>query len=142
MTTEINLDDTPLATGTHKGETGGVLIDLRADFKSCGIVTGSLLENETDASSGAITALTESTVTCTLAGGSLNTWTLGDTYNIYRTATKDSEISRIYTDRMYGTKVFKRSELNKRGHFPEEEDLDAEKTHVFGPSQPLKGKGG
>lgn len=148
MTTELNLNDTPLATGTHQGATGGVLIHDGADFKSCGVIVGDsddgnqmLLENETDGSSGVITAVTESTVTCTLAGGSLNVWTAGDTYNIYRTDTKDEEISRCYVDRMYGQKVNRRDELNKRGHLVNEEDLDADGRKIFGPGQPYRGRG-
>jgi len=140
MATELNLNTDPLATGTHQGATGGVLTKEKADFRSCGVVVGSLLENATDGSSGLITAVTENSVTATLAGGALNTWTYGDTYNIYRTAIKDDEISRIHTDRMYGNKAFNRSELNDRGHFHKEEDLDPGKEKVFGPGQPWRGK--
>jgi hypothetical protein len=141
MAVETNLDNTPLATGTHKGDKSTVLSDPGADFKSCGVAVGSYIENDTTGAGGAISALTEDTVTANLSGGTDASWANGDTYNIYRTATKDSEISRIYTDRRFGRKVLKRTELNGRGHFHDDEDWDADRDRVFGPSQPRQCRG-
>jgi hypothetical protein len=138
MTVEIHLDSSPLATGTAKA-TGAVLADPGADFKSCGIVAGLYIENETDGSHGAVSEVTENTVTGTLSGGTVNGWIAGDTYNIYKTATKNAEISRIYTDRRFGTKVFRRGELNEHGNRHKDgEDLDANDENVFGPGQPWR----
>jgi hypothetical protein len=81
-----HIDDDHLATGTHSGADGGlVLRNKGADFKSCGVTTGKAIYNTTDSSNGLITAVTEDTVTCTLSGGTNNTWTSGDTYKIYKT---------------------------------------------------------
>lgn len=140
MTTEIHLDDYPLSTGTHKGAASLTLNDPGADFKSCGVATGVLVKNTTDGSSGLTVTVGEDTVLCTLAGGSLNTFTSGDTYEIYITTTEDSEISRFHTDRRFGTKVFKPSELNTYGHLHEDEDLDVDGRDVFGPGQPERAR--
>lgn len=138
MTVEIHLDSSPLATGTAKA-TGADLVDRGADFKSCGITAGVYIENETDGSYGLVASVTEDTVTATLTGGTVNGWITGDTYNIYKTAEKDAEISRIYTDRRFGTKVFRRSELNDHGNrIKDGEDLDANDENVFGPGQPSR----
>lgn len=139
MPVVITYDDEAQATGTHKGASGGMTVtDPGKHFKSCGIVAGLAVENDTDSSGGAITAVTEDTFTCTLTGGSNNTWTNGDTYSIYKTTTKDSEISRIHTDRRFGRKVLQHSELNRHGHFHDDEDLDIDNRRVFGPGQPRK----
>jgi hypothetical protein len=70
-------------------------------------------------------------------GGSLwSTASAEETYKIYKTATKDSFISKIYTDRRDGFKITSRSDVNERWHFPSDEDLDANREHVFGPGQP------
>ena len=135
MTTEIHLDDYPLSTGTHKGAASLTLNDPKADFKSCGVQAGVLVKNTTDGSSGLTVTVTEKTILCTLAGGSLNVFTAGDTYEIYKTDTEDSEISRIYVDRRFGQKIFKHSDINTYGHLHKDEDLDADGRNVFGPGQ-------
>jgi hypothetical protein len=100
---------------------------------------GVYIENETDGSHGLVASVTEDAVTATLTGGTVNGWIAGDTYNIYKTAEKDAEISRIYTDRRFGTKVFRRSELNDHGNrIKDGEDLDANDENVFGPGQPWR----
>lgn len=138
MAVETNLDDDPLATGTQKCRTwrASTISDPGSHFKSCGITDGLYVENETDGSHGVTANVTEDSMTVVLTGGTNNTWANGDTYNIYRTATKGSEISRIYTDRRFGRKVLNRGQLNQRGHFHDDEDLDADSDHVFGPGQP------
>ena len=130
-------DDDYLATGTHSGASGGLILRNKgADFKSCGVTVGIAIYNDTDGSNGLTTAVTEDEVTCTLSGGSNNTWTNGDTYEIYKTATKDSTISHIYTDRSAGRKVVKGDILTRAGYFPDEADLDEADDHIFGPDQP------
>lgn len=164
-------DTEPLATGTHKGVNGSPsLYNPDALFMTCGITAGLaiekvalnpsemtyltsdgeelvddgdtllLTEDESADESGLVTSATDNTV---LASG-ITRWEYGDTYNIYKTATKGSFISRIATDRLFGKKVTKPSELNNYGWIPEDADLDRDedglmvkrKDRPFGPGQP------
>lgn len=130
-------DSDYLATGTHSGASGGLILRNKgADFKSCGVTVGIAIYNDTDDSNGLTTAVTENEVTCTLAGGSNNTWTNGDTYKIYKTSSKDSTISHIYTDRRFGKKVVRGDILTRRGFFPEDQDLDEDIDEIFGEGFP------
>lgn len=123
---------------THKGaDSASVLYDPEADFKSCGASVGLCIKNVTDVSSGLITAVTETTISCTLTGGSENHWDYGDTYAIYKTATYNSEISRIHTDKRAGHKVTSPREL-MFGCLPEDVDLDENQDKVWGHGQPVK----
>lgn len=139
---ETHKDDTALATGTHKGADGAsVLSDPGADFQSCGINSdiGQAVENVTQDTTGNVTASTEDTVT-----DDGNSWNNGDTYKIYKTATKNSSISKIAIDKSRGWKVTKDHELNEYGWLPEDEDLDVDEDGhryppdeiPFGPGQP------
>jgi hypothetical protein len=130
MAVERHTDNDPLDTGTQSGPAGLSIYSRGADFLSCGVTAGLAVENETSGETGLVVSVSEDAVTCTI------TFLTGDTYNIYKTAEKDSAISSIHTDRMYGRKIFKRSEVNERGHSPKDEDLDADRDHVFGPLQP------
>lgn len=135
-TAEIHRDTEPLFTGTHKGASGGlVLRDGGQRFASLGVIVGLAIKNDTDGSSGLVTAVTDDTVTCTLAGGTHNTWSTGDTYNIYKTAAYNTKISTIYTDQIYGQKVTHPKELHK-GYLVDDVDLDEERKNVFVPGQP------
>jgi len=137
-----HIDDEYLATGTHKGADGGLILRNKgADFKSCGITIGVAIQNDTDSSAGLVTAVTEDTVTCTLTGGTNNTWTNGDTYYIFKTAAEDTFISAIYADRRFGRKVVKGDILTEKGFFPDDEDLDQDTNEVFGPGQPENSHG-
>jgi len=137
LTTETRYDTDPFAEGLHYGPTGAsYVLNNGADFKSCGVTVGLYIENVDDGSNGLVTAVTETTVTCTLSGGTNNYWTYGDEYEIYNTATKGSRISTIHTDRRFGRKVLKKTELNKHGHFHADEDLDIDGAKVFGPGEP------
>lgn len=130
-----------LMTGTHRGADGvSVLYDPGADFKSCGVDpnVGQLVLNDTDGSEGVVTAVTEDTVTCTLAGGTDNDWDNGDTYIILKTDTEDSTISQHWTDRRFGQKVVNPNQLDEDGVFPADVDIDEEDDEVFGPNQPEK----
>ena len=137
--THIDDADYPLMTGTHKGATGAsVLYDPGADFASCGVnaEVGQLVQNDTDSSEGACTASTEDTVTCTLAGGTNNSWTNGDTYIILKGATEDAVLSTQYTDKRYGRKVVNPSELDEDGYLVGDRDADEDDEDTFGPNQP------
>ena len=134
---ETHRDNDPFAEGTHKrGSSSSALIDPGADFLSCGVRTGVLCKNTTDGSEGPITAVTEESVTATLAGGTDNLWDVGDEYEIYITDTYNSKISSIWTDKSRGWKSDK--EHLDRGWRPEDVDLDRDERHVFGPGQPKK----
>lgn len=113
------------------------LCDPGADFKSCGAQIGAVVYNDTDGSYGLITAVTEDTVTVTLAGGTHNAWNYGDAYSIYITATKGSLISYSYTDKRYGHRAASKNDLTK-GLFFKDIDLDEYGKDVFGPRQPKK----
>lgn len=137
MSVDVHRDTTPLCTGTHKRTSGTlVLCNPGADFKSCGVTIGVAIYNSTDGSHGLVTAVTEDTATCTLSGGTANTWTVGDTYNIYKTAAYNTLISRTYTDKRHGHKVTNRADLDD-GLFPEDIDIDEDGDHhVWGAGQP------
>jgi len=133
---EVHKDSDHLSTGTHKGSSGTLtLSDPNKDFKSCGVAVGLAIYNDTDGSNGLVTAVTEDDVTCTLSGGSANTWTVGDTYKIYKTAAYNTTISTQYTDKRFGRKVTGKDRI-EGGLFPEDVDLDEYEKNVFGPGQP------
>ena len=133
---ETHRDTDALFTGTHKGSSGVlVLSDPGAMFATLGVETGLAITNDDDVSAGLVTAVTDNTVTCTLSGGTANTWTTGDTYSIYKTAAYNTWISSISTDRIHGQKVTRKDELD-RGFLAGDVDLDEDEKHVFGPGQP------
>lgn len=169
---QTHLDNEPLVSGTHKGPNGSaVLRDPATDFYVCGVIAGlaiykvALTETEatylvdhndnyivteygeyilvssgSEHENGTVTARDLNTVT---ADG-ITSWQTGDTYEIYKTGTKDSFISRIAVDRHRGKKVVSEEELNNYGWFREDEDLDRDehgnivrrKNRPFGPGQP------
>lgn len=132
---ETHRDNETLATGTHDGaDSSSTLREIGADFKSCGVYAGLAIYNDTDGSNGLVTDVTEDEVTCTLSGGVNNHWNNGDTYSIYKTGTKNSIISSIWTDRSRGWKSDK--DNLDRGWRPEDVDLDRDTRHIFGPGQP------
>lgn len=88
------------------------------------MIVGLAVKNDTDSSTGAITVVTEHSFTCTLSGGTNNTFANGDVYIVYKSDTIDSVISRHYTDRLYGRKITDPAELNEDGRFPEDADLE------------------
>jgi hypothetical protein len=136
MPVYTNKDDSPVAFGSHAGATGLDLINKTGYFRTCGITTGRAVYNTTDGSNGLITAVTETTLTCTLSGGLNNQWTDGDEYEIYVTGVKGSTISRFEVDKRYGRKVTKYHRLNKDGYFKDDVD-EPEKTFTIG--QPSRG---
>ena len=157
MPIETKYDDTPLATGTHKGGTSTELHDPGADFKSCGVWVGAYIENDTDATFSSVLTVTEESITTSnseyllvsggetfytsdgevfqVAGEEGITWDYGDTYNIYVTALKGSFISSMGVDASRGWKAEHKS-LNDEGWRPEDYDLDRNGEKVFGDGQP------
>ena len=143
ITSEGIVPGHPLMVGTHKGADGAdVLSDPGADFKSCGVDSddnvAQLVLNDTDGSSGVVTAVTEDTVTVSLSGGSEDDWDNGDVYIILKTGTEDAVISTHWTDRRFGQKVVNPDQLNEDGVFPADADIDEEDDEIFGPGQPEK----
>jgi len=131
---EIHLDSSYAATGLHDGVAATLTLrHIGADFKSCGVGVGVAVYNDTDGSSGLTVTVTETEILCTLSGGTNNTWTKGDTYYIYKTPTKDSFISSINTDRLFGRKVALGAQLTSEGRFSEDTDLDDKD---FSPGKP------
>lgn len=69
--------------GAHTGGMGvAMLTDANAHFPIPNGLVGLTVVNQTDGSSGVITANTETTVTAALAGGTANVWNTGDVYYI------------------------------------------------------------
>jgi hypothetical protein len=69
----------------HTGANGAaVLTDSMAHFVNKGVLAGEgmIVYNVTDGSQGAVTAVTDVTITATLAGGTGNVWDTGDVYLI------------------------------------------------------------
>ena len=126
-------DTDPLVEGTQANPSGGATIipTSRQDFYSCGVREGLAVRNITGGTSGNVVSVTEDQVVCDI------TFALGDEYEIYKTSTYNSRISRILTDRRSGRKTTNRAEL-VNGVFPEDVDLDEHDRHVFGPGQPWK----
>jgi len=74
--------DIPKISGTHDGIGGvAILSDSTAAFTT-GELIGQLVFNDTDGSSGTVTANTPTTVTATLSGGTNNYWSVADAYHI------------------------------------------------------------
>jgi len=106
------------------------LTDTGSLFKTLGVITGVYCENVTTSTGGAITAVTDDTIVATGV-----TWSPGDTYKTYKTATKSSVISTMATDRSRGWKSDPEELVN--GWIAEDVDLDDHGTKkVFGPGQP------
>ncbi len=171
---ETNLDDDPLVTGTHKGADGATdLYDPAGIFQISGIIVGLAIYKDavdeatnltdgdgneiTDADgnaisvggvigdeNGLVTAVTETTV----SASGITSWQNGDTYNVYKTATKDSVISKIGIDKSRGWKYTDKRDLTSFGWRPEDVDLDKDsdgnsvpnRETPFGPGQPTISK--
>ncbi|MEE9530920.1 MAG: PilC/PilY family type IV pilus protein, partial [Syntrophobacteria bacterium] len=75
--------------GYHTGsDDAATLTDSNADFVDDGIQTGDIVFNTTDGSYGSITAVTNTTITATLTGGSDNDWDADDSYTTTKKAGK------------------------------------------------------
>lgn len=134
---EVHTDSSAMIVCTHQYGSGGLVLKNKgAEFLSCGVTAGVAIYNDTDGSHGLVTAVTEKAVTCTLTGGTNNTWSYGDQASIYKTATKDSYLSTTYADVSRGWKVTKQGQLDKDGFLTEDHDLDRDGDEVWGPGQP------
>jgi len=136
---ERHIDDEYLMTGTHKAATSTTLRDAKADFGSCGAMKGLYIANITQAgkietSISLIDTVTEEEITT----DDDVPWYNGDVYEIYKTASKNSPISSIWTDRSRGWKSDPKDLVD--GWKPEDEDIDRNNPgRVFGPNQPKIG---
>lgn len=93
--------NTSLLSRTHDGSNdAAVLSDSQANFQSNGVRAnvGMVLYNLTDGSSGVVTALTQTTLTATLAGGVGNDWDTGDIYRIVTIDTEEIARANQYLD--------------------------------------------
>lgn len=82
-------------TGTASGSSNNLtLVDSSRDFDEFGVVPGNVIDNLTDGSSGVVESVSSNEVTvASLSGGSSNSFTSGDSYQIrsnYGTATPGS----------------------------------------------------
>jgi hypothetical protein len=127
---QILRDTDPLIDGTHYGATGVVIRQINKDFRSCGARPGLAVRNITDLTSGHIVSATEEAVTTDI------TFHNGDKYEIYHTATYNSVLSKHYEDRRYGHKVTSQDELNERGLFPDDTDINEDGELMFADDQP------
>lgn len=88
--------------GTNSGTSATVMTDAGAAFVSAKII-GQTLYNLTDGSSGTITGVTGTTITCSggVSGGTGNTWAAGNSYAVaflqanYLASAKQAEISCV-----------------------------------------------
>lgn len=128
---EAHRDTSPLISGTHAGGTGLYIIEPNKQFKTFGAYAGLAVRNTTDSTSGHLVTVTEESILTDI------TFHNGDEYEIYCTATYNSKISTIYTDRLRGHKVLSQSDLID-GRLPEDVDLDKDNANVFGPGQPFR----
>lgn len=123
--------DTPFAMGKHKGaSSSSTLYNKGSDFLSCGVAIGMPIYNTTQDTDGLVTAVLEDSIT-----DDTNSWDNGDSYEVY-IQTKDTIISSIYTDRLYGKKVVRGDILTRRGFFPSDADIDEDVNEIFGEGQP------
>ena len=150
MTIETNIDDDYLTTGTHQGSDGATdLYDPDAIFPIEGVIAGLAIYKDvtyvgfgltdgdgnyiTDGDgniltggsfvgdeNGAVTSFTDTGI----SSSGITSWNNGDTYSVYKTATKDSFISRIGIDKSRGWKYTNKSELTARGWRPKDVDID------------------
>lgn len=78
--------ETPASSGTHNGAGNAAILSDSTANRGRGWATdrlvGETVTNNTDGSSGTITANTQFTVTATLTGGTDDDWDSGDRYNI------------------------------------------------------------
>ena len=135
--TELHIDNDHLATGTHDRADGVTTLHAAgAHFKSCGVRVGLYIENVDSGENSTVASVTEEEIT---TADDLS-WDNGQTYKIYKTATKNSLISTQWIDVSRGWKT-PRKDL-KEGWRPEDRDIDKKKPgRVFGPGQPEKSHG-
>lgn len=70
------------SSGTHDGSANAATLTDSGESWQTNQFIGGIIINQTDGSSGVITANTATTITATLSGGTDNDWDVGDTYKI------------------------------------------------------------
>jgi len=122
--------DVGMAVGTHAGNTGATILKAKdIDFKLAG-AEDRLISNDSDGSTGTVRSTTYmdslgySTLSATLSGGTLNTWTNGASWTLYITDTANQKISSTEICRMSGFAAPK--EYLVDGALPEFDDIDQE----------------
>ena len=123
-----HLDSDPLFTGTHDGaDSSSYLQSMGAMFKTLGAIPGLYVENETKGTSGVIHSSTDDVVYTnsgclpfTLPFTLPMEWDNGDTYNIYKTDTKNAPISYEWTDVSRGWQAYPRDLV--KGWMPEDRE--------------------
>lgn len=135
-TREIHRDSDYLASDTHSGADSSKTLRCDGiDFFVGGAVPDLYIENETQSTSSLIATVKEHEITTDDA----ISWNNGDTFNIYKTSTKDSFISGVWCDVSRGWKINSNDEINKHGWRTEDWDIDDKgRKDVFGPGQPEK----
>lgn len=93
-------NDTNIATGAHTGGNNeAVLADSAGDFINKGVEVGDTVFNDTDGSQAIVTAVTATTVTGILSGGTDDDWDTSDAYSIDKTVSHQNsraiEIRRL-----------------------------------------------
>jgi len=135
-TRETHRDDDYLVTGTHDGADAATTIRNESiDFMVCGIVADQYIENTDTAETSLVATVTEHEITTddNLAFDN------GETFEIYKTGTKDSFISSVWTDVSRGWKINKPDDVGSDGWRHEDRDWDDHgRKKVFGPGQPEK----
>lgn len=115
-----------------RGAAATSLRDDSIDFVKFGVTTGLYCENVTRSTGATIDTVTSHEITATGVE-----WRMGDTYRIYRTATKNSIISSHWTDVSRGWKISRSDDITNDGWRREDLDLDyPNRRKVFGPGQP------
>jgi hypothetical protein len=92
---------TGMLVGTHDGVDGAAILnDVHIDFAASGVEAnvGMVVQNITDGSEGVITAVSGSTVTATLSGGTDNHWDTGDVYRIVLLDASEAAVIELYLD--------------------------------------------
>lgn len=137
-TTEIHRDSDYLAYGKHRGAdsattlwAGDYFAKQSLDLESSGVSDDLYIENDTAGTNSLTKTVTGDKVTT----DDDITWDNGDVFYIYKTATKNQQISTVWTDLSRGWKTD--PDEMQDGWRADDVDLDRENPgRVFGPGQP------
>ncbi len=79
--TVLNTSDSAV-TGSHDGSSGASILTDSGEIWTVNEFVGRIISNNTDVSTGLITANSATTITATLSGGTDNDWDAADTYTV------------------------------------------------------------
>uniref|UniRef100_A0A6H1ZG88 Uncharacterized protein n=1 Tax=viral metagenome TaxID=1070528 RepID=A0A6H1ZG88_9ZZZZ len=135
-TREVNRDSDYLASDTHDGADAATTLRCDdVDFFVSGVIADLYIENTTQSTSSVIATVKAHEITT----DDNISWNKGDTFEIYKTGTKNSFISDTWCDVSRGWKITRGDKINKHGWREEDYDLDDKgRKKVFGPGQPEK----